>query len=877
MIKKMLPIVCGILSIAITLQAGDKTVFENTLSTLKAANDRLDSFTLPNGMVCLLKEDHTAPVVSVQIWVGTGSIHEEEYLGAGLSHAIEHMIFKGTPTRAPGDITREINDAGGRINAYTTLDRVVFHTDLPSRHWRVGFDALADSVMHADFPAEEWEQEQNVILREFAMGEDDPGRVMNKLLWRTAYQKHPYRIPVIGYENVFKTITRDDLVTFFDRHYVSDNMFLVIVGDIDRAEVRPVIEETFAPFIRRRRAPVLLPAEPRQISPRIERETGPFGVSRLTWAYHAVSLDHPDAAALDVLSNIAGQGRSSRFVKSLVEEQRLAHEVQVWSYTPGEPGLFGISATFDPKKEAKLIEAISREVESLRTVAFTNAEIEKAVRAVLTGELSALSTMQGQASSYGSGQFYAGDPRFGETYIRQLQAITPEVLQRVANCYLDDNARSIALLTPESAEVATDAAVVDVTSEKPQRVVLDNGIRLITKEDHKLPFVYLTVALRGGLLSENETNVGLTAMMSELLLSGTPSRSCEAIAETVEALGASLSPYSGYNGFGLRAKCLSSDVDVISELIVDCLVNSTFPEGEIEKERTLQIATIQRQEEQPLFLAQQKLREAIFAGHPYQWDQHGTRTSVENLTREQIQAHHRKLMTRGNLVVSLFGDISVADARALANAAFADVPEGALANATFKVEAAKLPIRIEQEEPRQQAIVLAGFPAVSIFDPRTDALNVLQTAMSGLSSDLAISVRDERGLAYFVGAYQHPGVDPGIFVIYAGTRREAAAEVEALYLEEIERVTTEGLREAELSRAKSRIIADYEMQQQDNMSVALSCGLNELYGLGYDHAFGLADRITAQTIETVREAAVSILNTNRMAISVLLPEATETE
>jgi len=847
---------------------------QKTLVTLEAANTKLDRFTLPNGMVCLLKADPSAPVVSVQIWVGTGSIHEQEYLGAGLSHAIEHMLFKGTPTRAPGDITREINDAGGKINAYTTLDRVVYHTDLPARHWRVGFAALADSVMNADFPAEEWEQERKVILREFAMGKDDPGRVMNKLLWRTAFRKHPYRYPVIGYEDIFKAITRDDLVTFFNRHYVSDNMFLVIVGDIDPDEVKPVIRETFAPFVRRRRGPVMLPTEPRPISPRMARETGPYKLSRLTWAYHSVSLDHPDAAALDVLANIAGQGRSSHFVKSIVEEQQLAHSVSVWSYTPGERGLFGISATFDPEKETELLAAIEAELAKLRAAEFTEEELQKATRSVLMGELSGLTTMKGQASSYGSGEFYTGDPRFGETYIRQLKSITSETLQHVANTYLDDTARTVALLTPEGALATTASNDTEQTDKTgPRRLKLDNGVRLIVHEDHRLPFVYMTVALRGGLLSENASNVGVTTLMSDLLLRGTTTRSREQIARTTENLGSHLSTYSGYNSFGLKAKCLSSDVDVVSGLLAECLLTPSFPEAEIEKQRTLQLAAIQAQEERPMFLAQQELREAIFGSHPYRWTDLGTRDVVQKLTRDQIQEQHASTVVAGNLVVSLFGDIAEAEAIALASHMFEDIPSGdAEAIAPPQGAARVLPTRIEQTQPRQQAIVLAGFPGVSIFDPRKEALDVLQTAMSGLSSDLAISVRDKRGLAYYVGAYQQPGFDPGIFVIYSGTRREAAAEVEELYLAEIARVTVEGLRDEELTRAQRRIIADHDMRLQDNLSVAMTCGLNELYGLGFDHAFGTADRISSLTADAVREAAASVLSTNRMAVSVLLPE-----
>ncbi len=274
-----------------------------------------------------------------------------------------------------------------------------------------------------------------------------------------------------------------------------------------------------------------------------------------------------------------------------------------------------------------------------------------------------------------------------------------------------------------------------------------------------------------------------------------------------------------------------------------------------------------------MFLAAQTMRNALFPNHPYKWDRLGTESAVESLTADQLRQHHIRHLLGSNLVISFFGDISDEEAFALSSKAFKDVPSGKFITPQYDEAAPKLPVHLTQEQPFQQAIVMAGFPGVSIHDPRVDALEVLQNAMSGLSSDLSMAVRDERGLAYYVGAYQQPGLEPGLFAIYGGTRREAAAEVEMLYRKEIERLTAAGPREEEVTRAKRQIIADYEMDLQDNLNVALSCGLNELYGLGYDYIFSTPERFDAITAEMVRDAASSILNTNRMVESILLPQA----
>ncbi len=843
------------------------------VDVLRRENERIERFTLGNGLECLLKADAAAPVVSVQFRIGCGSMHEDQYLGSGISHAIEHMLFKGTPTRAPGTVTREINEAGGRVNAYTTLDRTVYFADLPSARWKTGFDVLADAVMNAAFPEEEWKLEREVILREVAMGEDSPDRVLGKVLWQTVFRADTRRHPVIGYPDVFTTLTREDLVACYNRHYTPDNTILVMVGDIDTAEVRAYITGKLADFKRRRRAPVILPDEPPQVSPRFERLTGDYEIGRLAAAWPAVDIRHPDAPALDILTAVAGQGRSSRLHRSLVEDRRLLHSVSVWSYTPGRPGLLGLGAEFDPEQEEAAVAAIRQELEYLKTVPFTEAEVAKAVRSALTQQIGELTTMNGQAARFGSDLELTGDPRFSEGWLEQLRTVTPADLTRVAREYLVPARQSLVLLVPKA---DGDAGALNITADAPAKPVthtmtLDSGAALIVREDNRLPFVHIAVALQGGTRAETATNSGITTLMAELLLRGTTALSREQIALTVESLGASLSAYSGYNAFGLSARCLSNDAGTLISLLADCLINPLFEESEIDRQRVLQLASIRQQTEQPMALAGQQLRELLFLGHPYRFDPQGTAETVSALTRDDLVAHHSRLTVAGNLAISIVGAISTNEARRLAESAFAGIVAGAAPTLAPDAPAPTLPARLEQEVPREQAIVMAGFPGVTVFDARQDALDVLQTAMSGLSSDLALEIRDKRGLAYFTGAMQQAGIDPGMFALYAGTRREAAAEVEALFLAEIGRLTETGLREDELARAKAQLTADHAMRLQNTLSIARDCALNVRYGLGADYLFTRPERIAAVTAENVRDAARLVFAPGKMAVSVILP------
>ena len=843
------------------------------LETLRQSNARLQRFTLDNGMVCLVKEDPAAPVASVQVWVGTGSIHEGDQLGAGLSHYVEHMVFKGTPTRKPGEIARAIQALGGQINAYTSLDRTVFHTDVPARHWRDALAILADAVINPSFPAEECEKEKAVILRELSMGNDDPDRELNELLWRTAYVLHPYRHPVIGYKDVFERMTRDDLVASYRRRYTPDNMVAVVVGDIPAAEAEAALRQTFGPVPRRASPPVVLPVEPAQQAPRFARQTGPHALTRLILAFHTVSMADRDTPALDLLASITGNGQSSRLVQSIKEERQLVHGIGAWSYTPLYPGLFAVSATCDPDKESAAIAAIRDDIAAWSRTAFPAEEVNKARRMTLVSELSNLQTMNGQAGNYANGELMARNPRYSETYLDLLQHVTPADLQDVARRYLRPDNETLVIVSPTQAVAAASLPPALVRPSDVTRLTVEPGVPLVFREDHRLPFVYVCAAFRGGVLAETESTAGISQMMSELLLRGTPARSAEAIARAVETMGADLSPFSGFNSVGLQGRCLSGDADTLVSIMADCLARPAFPTNEIDKVRSVQLASLEAQREQPMAVAQDALAQALFPGHPYRWTSLGLPAAVERLDRQTIVRHHRQSLVTGNAVLAVFGDVTPERATQLAQAIAGRLRRDEAPALVVTPPRPVLPARVERVEPKEQCIVLFGFPGVAMKDPRRDALDLLDAAMSGMSSKVFETIREQRGLAYFAGSSQRAGLEPGLFMLYAGTRPDARADVEALLLKEVDRVGREGLDAGELARARSQMIAEHEMRLQDNGNLAMVCALDELYGLGCQHELTTRQRLEAVTAEQVRTAAAAILDTNRLAVSIVLPAA----
>ena len=333
---------------------------------------------LPNGLTIIVQEDRSAPVASVQAWCATGSVDENEHLGAGLSHILEHMLFKGTKTNPANAIAQKIQDVGGYINAYTSFDRTVFWIDVPKDGTGVALEVLSDAMMNSTLPAEEYAKEQEVIRREFAMGMDDPDRMAGQLLFATAYQRHPYRLPVIGLLDVYNQLTRDQVMQYYRARYVPNNLTFIVVGDVQADAVYQQLTDLFKDHPAKSLQPVFIPSEPPQLGRREVHQEFVTELTRLSLSWHIPEITHPDVPALDLLSTILGDGRSSRLYRRLREETGLAYGVSAFSYTPGDPGLLGIDATVELENRDAARDLVLKIVDEIKTTGITPDELAKA-------------------------------------------------------------------------------------------------------------------------------------------------------------------------------------------------------------------------------------------------------------------------------------------------------------------------------------------------------------------------------------------------------------------------------------------------------------------------------------------------------------------
>src|SRR2546426_3077332 len=352
---------------------------------------------LANGLTIIVREDHCAPVVSAQAWCKSGSIHEGKWLGAGLSHVLEHMLFKGTTTRGIGRVDQEVHDAGGHMNAYTAFDRTVYHIDVPNTGARVAIDILCDIMQNASLPADEMAKEKQVITREMDMNVDDPGRRSSRRLFETAYTKSSYRFTVIGYPDIYNELKQDDILAYYREKYVPNNVFYIIAGDVKPDEVVAQINKAYEKTKAKALPPLVLPEEPKQTAPREVIEEAPIELGHFHFSWHIPDIRHRDIPALDVLATLLGNGRSSRLYQEVREKKGLVNSVDAWTYNPGDPGLFGMSAVVDADKFNISRDAMLTEVEKMKKKPVSDKELSKAVKQFTAGTLATRKTMAGQA------------------------------------------------------------------------------------------------------------------------------------------------------------------------------------------------------------------------------------------------------------------------------------------------------------------------------------------------------------------------------------------------------------------------------------------------------------------------------------------------
>lgn len=832
-----------------------------------------ERFVMDNGLVVVLKEVHTAPLVALQLWVKTGSIHEEEYMGSGISHLVEHMLFKGTKMRGVGDIGRQVSAAGGDMGGYTSMDRTVYHMVMPADSSEIGLDILADAAANAIFDPEEMKKEKDVILREMDMCEDDPNKYLSRKIWQEAFSQHPYRHPVIGYKELFSQLTRDDLLKYYQRFYVPNNMILSVVGDFNRERMLKNINKYFKDLKRNSISPVYIPQELMQIGKKKFEDERDIKVAYLEMVFHIPNIRSRDLYPLDVMALILGSGASSRLYQALREKERVVYSIDAWSYTPQYPGLFGISAALEVENLQKAQDGIWKEVERLAQEDIIDEELEKAKQMVIASSIFSQETVESQAADIASNEYVCGNINFNNDYVKGVGNVTKDDIIRVAKQYLCEDNLTLGILKPKIKEGTISPSIQVKVEPRIQKYVLDNGLVLLVFEDSSLPIVSMQAVFKGGVLFEGKGKEGVCNLLQKMLLKGTKNRNAKQIAEEIESRGGGISTYGGNNSLGCSVKVLKEDMDLGFSLLNDVLLNPSFPDEELEKERKAILAAIKSQDDDPFNYAMRMLRENMWQNHPYRHNSLGIEESVTGLNRNDLLAFHQKFCQPGNMVLAVFGDVKAEEIRQRVERIWGGVKGYNLSPYSLLDEPEQKGIKqVVQERDKEQTIILLGYPGIGIMDPDKYVFDVMTSILSGNGSRLFVNLRDKYGLAYYVGVFSILGLAPGAYVFYIGTSKDKVGAALNGIKKEIQLLRDESVTDEELSRAKAALIGEHWQGMETNSNHGFDCALNELYGLGYEEVGRYSERINKVTIEDIKRIANKYLQDDKCAEIIIKSE-----
>ena len=822
--------------------------------------------TLPNGLTLILDPDPAAPVVSAQIWVATGSMHEDAHLGAGISHFLEHMVFKGTRDFDADTLADTVQAAGGHWNAYTSFDRTVYYIDGPAASLPVFLKTLTNLVFFPILPESEFEKEKDVIRREIDMGLDDPDNVASRLLFSTVFAHDPRRHPVIGHRHLFDAIRHQDLTDYHRARYTPDRCFAVVSGDFDPDEARELAAGLTAGCLPGGGRDPLVARDAPQIGPRRARETFAVPTSRISLSWKAPALDHPDAPAFDLLASILGRGRSSRLHRRLREERELALEISAFSWTgPGREGLLGASADAEPAKRDALIEAILAEVAAVAASELDD-DLAKAKRQIAASQFRSLTTASGRASDLASNWHEARDLDFTRRYLAAIQAVTAADVRRAA-ATLTETRLSLTILDPLDAPAPARTAKTARAREELQVHTLPNGLTLALIPDHRVPLVHFQAAVRGGLPSETPETNGLNQLLAATLSKGTLTRSAQEIAVTLESLGASISASAGNNALLVQAAGLAPDLATIAGVFAEVILSPSLPEDAIGREKASQLAALEEALQDPLHAGFRALRASVFSGTGYGLDALGSLESLTALDRLALGAHHSLHFNAANITLAIAGDFDPAATLELIAGKFSALPQGRPWAAPASQSAAG--IQLTRHLPKKQAVLAIGFPGTTVSGGDRHALAMIQEYASDMAGPLFTRIREELGLAYQVGATQFLGYDAGLFTFYVATSPAQVELARREILIEIEKIASHGIPDEAFDRVRSTVLSGLAIQQQSPSSVARHVALDLLFGHPADEYRRLPAAYNALTREQVRLTAARVFSVAPTIVTVL--------
>ena len=841
---------------------------------------------LKNGLTVYIIRDSRFPLVCTRLYVGTGSANETAEQ-AGISHVLEHMVFKGTEKRPKGQVARDVESLGGYLNAATSFDKTWFITDMPAKHWKTGMDVVKDMAFHPSLGPAELEAEKDVIVSELKGGDDTPTRRLFEDLQVAGLAHTVYGRPIIGFEKTIRAVTADDLRAYIRTWYQPQNMMLLVAGDIDPKAVLAHAEELFGDLkndtILPEPAPVQL--EGAAGGPRVEVTYGPWNKVYLGIALPAPALGDQRSIDLDVLAYALGGDGTSQFYRKYRYEKQLVDSISVGNMSLNRAGLFYMVAQLDADKVEPFWQEFTRDLAALDAGKITPDVIERARFNYEDGMDRASENLDGLTSWKATVQFELGGPQ-GEANVRHaLAAVDSARLRQAQDLWLRPDQVRVRVLAPEKAKLPDLDAILQRNWPAPaverqkaaaaaekvgKREIVDlgQGRTVILQPDRTIPYVSLEILRPGGNALLKPADQGLAQLTAATLTDGCGTRDLDAMERFVAERAASLSASAGVQSFTVSLTGPARFNADYFALLGDLLHKPTFAEKDVRRQADTLKAALVRRQDNPMSFMGSKINGFLFpGGQPYGFDGLGTAENQDRFGPGDVQAFWKQQNAQP-WILSVAGDFDrekvLAFARSLPvpTAPAVDVPQP-----TWGADK-RLPLSLPG---RQQAHLLLAFHAVPLDHPDAPALMLLESVLSGQSGLLFNKLRDEQGLGYTVTAFYRSLPEAGFMAFYIGTTPRNLDVARQGFSGIIKDIKTDLLPAELLAKGLNRMEGSYYRGRQSLGARADEAASERLLGQPQDFQKRLLEKAAKVTPEQLREVARKYLLVDKMYEVTLLP------
>ena len=802
-------------------------------------------YKLDNGQTVVVQEVKNNPIVTIDTWIKTGSIDEEDS-NNGVAHFLEHLFFKGTKTHEPGEFDKILETKGAITNAATSKDFTHYYITIPSKDFDLAMDLHGDMILHPLIPRKEMEKERKVVLEEISKDLNSPTKIMQDNLNSMLYTTHPYKRKVIGRSDVIETITRDQVLSFYNKNYSPSNMVTVIIGDVDANHAIEKTKEAFNAEYKKQTKTIYTKEAPLTKQQKkveyLDTESGYMVIG-----FRGTPIDDKDSYALDVLATILGDGRSSVLNQVLKEKKRIAFSVDAGNSTFRDDGIFYISANYEPTKCKIVQDTIFNEIEKIQKNGVTDDQLKLAKNIIERSTYYSRESITNIATEIGYTMALTNDIKFYDTYLDNIKNVSKEDVKKVAEKYLGINRSAVSIVLPKSAKEVPVAsltqqapATAELVSEnaQTQKYKLSDGATMLYTPNNVNDIIAISIYAKGGQLAEQKAgtaNLTATAMMR-----GTKNYTSLELSQVLEDNGIKIQPSASADAFVINVLTTKDEYEKTLELLNEVVNNATFEDYEIDKVKTEKLNTIKRNKDVPLQRAIEEYRDLIYQNSPYSISSKILEKNIPNITKEDIINYYNSIFAPKNLVISINGNIDKDKTIQDLNNIFK--PKENTKNFDFAQYNSKIPTvttprqTIQKVPTTETAWILLGWQTNGVLNEKDYAtLQVIDSLLgSGMSSRLFKDLREQEGLAYQLGSGYSPNVLRGSFLLYIGTNPQTLDKAKSGLFAEITRLKTEYVGDKELQDAKEKLLGNYVIGLETNLDKASNIGWYEASTRGYE-------------------------------------------